>query len=166
MFLIPPQYKLTVMVAAAVAIAGASAIATYKVEEWRWKAALADQQEEANKLLLKKIAGAREDERKSATLNNETEKKNVKALEVRNAELSRSLAAGKLRDPGRRDGGDCPSKETGTSAVSGNSGTSGSELSAEAGEFLRRQFNACDKVADQFVGCQTYAMELHGLCSK
>jgi hypothetical protein len=164
--IIPPQYKLAVLIAAAAAIAAGSAFATYKVEEWRWTAALAKQQEEANKLLLKEIAAAREDERKSATLNNETEKKNAQSLQLRNAELSRALAAGRLRDPGRREGSDCPAKETGPGTVSGNSGASGVELSAEAGEFLRRQFNTCDRVVDQFLGCQSYALELHSLCSK
>lgn len=164
--LIPPQYKLLAIGVAAAALVAFSAGATYKVEEWRWNSAMADQKSEAATALAKAVADARSDEQAAGKLNYDTEVQHGKDIEARATQLAAALAdARRLRDPGRRAGSDCPQGGSAASPSSGNSAASGAELSPEAGEFLRRLANQCDQVADQFLGCQKYAIELHRICA-
>lgn len=67
--------------------------------------------------------------------------------------------AGRLRDPGRRDSGSCPASQAGTATGISQDATAGSELSPEAGIFLRAE-------ADRANVAATYALECYRRANK
>ena len=79
-------------------------------------------------------------------------------------EKLKSLAAanrayvGQLRDPGRRNGGSCPGGQAGPIAGIPENTATGSELSAEAGKFLRGEADRADIAATYAKKCRDDAM--------
>lgn len=170
MNMIPAEYRLLASIILVVVIlsatAGLSSWATYRYEENKWYSAVAAQKIDAALLMVQEVEKVRNKERTAASLNNQLEKRHAKDLETRNAQLDAALRSSRLRDPGRGGGGSCTETPTAGSPVSGDRSTSGAELSGEATDFLRKLTNQCDRVVDQFLTCQAYAVGLYSICSQ
>lgn len=132
--------------------------AAYK--DSKWGKAVADQKVEAAAELQTETERALAAERKNTELNNNLEKHHAEAnrtIETAladNRRLAREL--GGLRDPGRRpscsspQGGIIPPADTAA-------GTAGTELSAEASEFLLELTAEADRAAEYARTCHDWA---------
>lgn len=163
MELLPLEIKLALLAALLLV----TSFLTYRYEENKWTAALADQKLEAAVLLAQEVDKVRQKERNASALTHQTEVQNVKSLEDRNSQLTSALSdKQRLRDPGSRQSSSCPKSPVAGNPNSNNPTTGGAELSGEATEFLRRLANQCDRVADQYLTCQSYAVGLHKICQE
>lgn len=161
--MIPKEYEILAGIVAILALMLLSAFGTYKFEEYKWTAAIADQKIEAAALMAETVATARKTEHDATKLSMETEARNAKSIKNRNEQLTAARST-RLRDPGLGESGGCPSSSPTTNPGSSQPTTRGSELSGAATEFLQRLASQCDRVADQFLNCQAYAIGLHKVC--
>lgn len=161
--MIPKEYEILAGIAAILTLMLLSAFGTYKFEEYKWTAALADQKIEAANVMAEQVATARTTEHKATKLSMETEARNAQSIKNRNAQLDNAHSTS-LRDPGRGESSSCTQASTTRPANGDNGSSSGAELSRPATEFLQRQANICDRVVDQYLNCQAYAIGLHKIC--
>lgn len=75
---------------------------------------------------------------------------------IRNLAVDNLKYAGQLRDPGRRNG--CPSAASTTPSIP-QEPTTGSELSSEAGKFLRSEADRADIAATYAAQCREFALK-------
>lgn len=151
----------------AVALAIGSLASWYLTAEYKdnkWLAATAKQKVEAAERLQAATERANLAERRQNELANQLEVKHVesereldKAL-ADNRRLAREL--GGLRDPGRRPscGGSVPADSTAASQSEG--GATGTELSAEASEFLLEFARDADRAAQYAKTCYDWTRQL------
>lgn len=138
---------------------------TAKYKDATWTASIDKQKSQAATQLQAATARAIAAERKNTDLSNNLEKQNVESNQKLDATLAdnRRLARelGGLRDPGRRPscGGPVPTDSTTASQPEG--GSTGTELSAEASEFLLEFARDADRAAQYAKTCYDWTQELN-----
>ena len=157
---------------AAIALAiglGAGALGSWyltaEYKDNKWEAAIGKQKAEAADQLRVATDRAIKAERQQNELANQLEVKHVESQQ----ELDRVLAdnrrlaheLGGLRDPGRRPscGGSVPANSTAAGQSEG--GASGTELSAEASEFLLEFAREADRAAQYAKTCYDWTQQLN-----
>lgn len=138
---------------------------TAKYKDATWTASIDKQKSEASTKLQAATERALAAERKNNELGNQLEKQHVEATQKLDATLSdnRRLARelGGLRDPGRRPScGSAVSPATTTTGQS-DSGTTGTELSTEASEFLLEFARSADAAAQYAKTCYDWTQQLN-----
>lgn len=159
--------KTTFLAVVAACVLGAlgSWYLTGKYKDNKWTAAIKQQQVAAAKQLQAAMERAIAAERRQTELSNQLEVKHVEserkldAALVVNRRLAREL--GGLRDPGRRSS--CGSTLPSASTTSGqpDSGSTGTELSAEASEFLLEFARSADRAAQYAKTCYDWTQQLN-----
>lgn len=160
------DFKTTLLAAVAACVLGAlgSWYLTGKYKDNKWTAAIKQQQVDAVKQLQAAMERAIAAERRQTELSNQLEVKHVEserkldAALVVNRRLAREL--GGLRDPGRRPScGDTVSSATDTAGQS-TSGSTGTELSAEASEVLLEFARDADRAAQYAQTCSFWIRQI------
>lgn len=157
-----PDVK-TGLIALAIGLAVGAAGSWYLTAEYKdakWGKAVSDQKVEAAKTLQAETEKVLAAERKNTELNNQLEKSHAAAQDRINTTLAdnRRLARelGGLRDPGRR--ASCRDAQAATDlAANAGDASAGSELSAEASEFLLDFAAEADRAADYGRTCYDWA---------
>ena len=133
---------------------------TAEYKDAKWGKAVSDQKVEAGKTLQAETEKAIAAERKNIELNNQLEKNHASAQDkisialADNRRLAREL--GGLRDPGRR--ASCGGSQAGVELASDPAVSSaGSELSAEASDFLLEFAADADRAAEYAQTCYSWA---------
>jgi len=137
---------------------------TAEYKDNKWEAAIGKQKVEAADKLQAATQRAIEAERRQNELADQLEVKHVESQQeldrvlADNRRLAREL--GGLRDPGRRPscGGTVPSGSTTAGQPEG--GTTGTELSAEASEFLLEFAREADRAAQYAKTCYDWTRQL------
>jgi hypothetical protein len=158
--------SLAVYAVAALLMSGAGFVGGWKVNGWRWEAALAEQKQEASRALnlAKDALIARE--RAFSTLKDETEVSHARALAridqqtAENRRLVREL--GGLRDPGRGGGGGNAMRPDPGAAGGCSDGAAEGRLSDEAAEFLLGLAAEADRAAAIAATCRAWAIGIAG----
>ena len=138
---------------------------TAKYKDATWTASIDKQKSEAATKLQVATERVATVERQNTVLSNKLEKQNVESNQkldttlADNRRLAREL--GGLRDPGRRTscGSTLPSASTTSSQP--DSGPTGTELSAEASEFLLEFARSADAAAQYAKTCYDWTQELN-----
>lgn len=161
-----PDLKTTVI--ALVIGLGAGALGSWyltaEYKDNKWEAAIGNQKAEAADKLQAATDRAIKAERRQNELADQLEVKHVESQQeldrvlADNRRLAREL--GGLRDPGRRPscGGTMPANSTTASQPEG--GTTGTELSAEASEFLLEFAREADRAAQYAETCYDWTQQL------
>lgn len=139
---------------------------TAEYKDATWTASIDKQKSEAATKLQAATERALAAERQNTELSNQLEKQYVESTQkldgvlADNRRLVREL--GGLRDPGRRPS--CGGTEPQTSTTSGQpeGGAAGTELSAEASEFLLEFARDADRAAQYAKTCSLWIQQLNG----
>ena len=126
-----------------------------------WGKAVSDQKVEAGKVLQAETEKVLTAERETTRLKDEMEKQHVES----SAKIERTLAdnrrlareLGGLRDPGRRSSGGCSAPGAAETSGVPPGEASGTELSAEASEFLLEFAAEADRAAEYAQLCYRWA---------
>lgn len=146
--------------------AGGSWYLTAEYKDAKWGKAISDQKVEAGKVLQAETDKVLAAERENTKLNNQLEvnhadaNRKIDATLADNRRLAREL--GGLRDPGRRPS--CGGSQAGAQpATDASAGTTGTELSAEATEFLLELTADADRAAEYAATCHNWAQGIAGM---
>ncbi len=138
---------------------------TAKYKDATWMASIDKQKSEAATKLQAAIERALAAERKNNELGIRLEKQHVEAAQKLDATLAdnRRLARelGGLRDPGRRPSCGNTVSSTSTTSNQPDSGSTGTELSVEASEFLLEFARSADAVAQYAKTCYDWTQQLN-----
>jgi len=139
---------------------------TAKYKDATWTASIDEQKSEAAKQLQEATDKAISAERRQNELATQLEVKHVEATQKLDATLAdnRRLARelGGLRDPGRRPSCGVTVPTDSTTAGQSEGGTTGTELSAEASEFLLEFARDADRAAQYSATCRFWINQIGG----
>jgi hypothetical protein len=138
---------------------------TAKYKDATWTASIDKQKSEAATKLQAATERALAAERQNTELSTRLEKQNVESTQKLDATLAdnRRLARelGGLRDPGRRPSCGSTLPSASTTSNQPDSGSTGTELSAEASEFLLEFARSADRAAQYAKTCYDWTQELN-----